>query len=114
MSFPGNICVSRVKHLDIYKTGYIFIETFRSVMTVVYVKTSPTVQEMHDILIVRQAAPELKRSVAGFPQRRPGFDPGSGQVIFVGWGGFSPSTSVSPANLLSNKFSIIITRGRLQ
>jgi hypothetical protein len=29
------------------------------------------------------AAPQLKRSVAGFPPRRPGFDPGSGQVGFV-------------------------------
>jgi hypothetical protein len=29
------------------------------------------------------AAPYLKRLVAGFPPRRPGFDPGSGQVGFV-------------------------------
>jgi hypothetical protein len=29
------------------------------------------------------AAPYLKRLVAGFPPRRPGFDPGSGQVEFV-------------------------------
>jgi hypothetical protein len=28
------------------------------------------------------------------------------------WDGFSPSTSVSPANLHSTKFTIIITRGR--
>jgi hypothetical protein len=43
---------------------------------------------------------DIKRLVAGFPPRRP-------------WGRFSPSTSVSPANLHSTKFSIIIiTRGR--
>jgi hypothetical protein len=29
------------------------------------------------------AAPWIKRLVAGFPPRRPGFDPGSGQVGFV-------------------------------
>jgi hypothetical protein len=29
------------------------------------------------------AAPKLKRLVAGFPPRRPGFEPGSGQVGFV-------------------------------
>jgi hypothetical protein len=29
------------------------------------------------------AAPLLKRLVAGFPPRRPGFNPGSGQVGFV-------------------------------
>jgi hypothetical protein len=29
------------------------------------------------------AAPQLKQLVAGFPQRRPGFKPGSGQVGFV-------------------------------
>jgi hypothetical protein len=29
------------------------------------------------------APPQLKRLVAGFPPRRPGFDPGSGQVGFV-------------------------------
>jgi hypothetical protein len=28
-------------------------------------------------------APYLKRLVSGFPQRRPGFEPGSGQVRFV-------------------------------
>jgi hypothetical protein len=30
-----------------------------------------------------RAVPQLKRLVAGFPPRRPGFDPGSGQVGFV-------------------------------
>jgi hypothetical protein len=29
------------------------------------------------------AAPELRRFVAGFPQQRPGFEPGSGHVGFV-------------------------------
>jgi hypothetical protein len=62
-------------------------------------------------------APELKRLVAGFPLRWHGFAPGSGQVGFVvdkwHWGRFSPSTSVSPANLHSVKFfSLTITRGR--
>jgi hypothetical protein len=52
----------------------------------------------------------------GFPPRRPGFVPGSGQVGFVvdkvAWGRFSPSTFVSPASLHSTKFSILtITRG---
>jgi hypothetical protein len=51
--------------------------------------------------------------------RRPGFKPGSGHVGFCDgqkwrWGRFSPRTSVSPANLHSICFSIIIfiiTRG---
>jgi hypothetical protein len=39
---------------------------------------------------------------AGFPPRRPGFEPGSGHVGFCDgqkwrWGRFSPITSVSPA-----------------
>jgi hypothetical protein len=33
--------------------------------------------------IFSKAAPELKRLVAGFPPRRPGLKPGSGQVGFV-------------------------------
>jgi hypothetical protein len=33
--------------------------------------------------IMGLAAPQLKRLVAGFPPRRPGFNPGSGQVGFV-------------------------------
>jgi hypothetical protein len=58
-----------------------------------------------------EAAPQLKQLVAGFPPRRPGFVPGSGQVGFVVR--FSPSTSVSPAILHSIKFSILtITWGR--
>jgi hypothetical protein len=32
---------------------------------------------------MRVAAPYLKRLVAGFPQRRPGFEPESGHVRFV-------------------------------
>jgi hypothetical protein len=64
------------------------------------------------------AEPYLKRLVAGFPSRRPwvrarfwsswicGGQSGAGSR-------FSPSTLVSPANLHSTKFSIIIiTRGR--
>jgi hypothetical protein len=58
----------------------------------------------------------LSKSVVcwlGFPQRRPGFKPGSGHVGFcVGqkwcWGRFSLWTSVSPANLHSICFCIII------
>jgi hypothetical protein len=51
------------------------------------------------------------------PSWRPEFAPGSGQVGFVvdkvRWGGFSPSTSVSSANLNSIKFFILpVTRGR--
>jgi hypothetical protein len=47
---------------------------------------------------------------AGFPQRRPGFKPGSSHVRFCDgqkwcWGRFSPSTSVSLANLHSTNFS---------
>jgi hypothetical protein len=52
-----------------------------------------------------------KRLVAGFLRRRPGFDPGSGQVGFVvdkwRWGRFSPSISVSPASLHSTNCSTI-------
>jgi hypothetical protein len=69
---------------------------------------------LHDTLRLKLIQ---KRLVAGFPPRRPGFAAGSGQVGFVvnklAWGRSSPSTSVSPANLHSTKFSImIITRGR--
>jgi hypothetical protein len=48
--------------------------------------------------------PWLKRLVAGFSPRRPGFAPGSihvGLVVDkVALGRFSPSTSVSPANII--------------
>jgi hypothetical protein len=58
------------------------------------------------------AAPKLKRLVAGFPPRRPGFKNESKHVGFVWWtkwrwGRFSPSTSVSPANLYSTNISTI-------
>jgi hypothetical protein len=64
----------------------------------------------------KKAVLSLKRLVAGFPPRRPGFEPGSGKWDLWwtkwGWGRFSPSTSVSPANLHSAQFSIItISRG---
>jgi hypothetical protein len=63
------------------------------------------------------AAPWLKRLVAGFPLRQSGFEPGSGKWDLWWtkwrWGRFSPSTSVSPTNLHSAKFSIItVTWGR--
>jgi hypothetical protein len=35
------------------------------------------------VVMSKEAAAELKRLVAGFPPRRPGFDPGSGQMGFV-------------------------------
>jgi hypothetical protein len=65
------------------------------------------------------AAPLLRRLVAGFPPRRPGFKTGSGHVGFCDgqkwrWGRFSLRTSVSTANLHSICFSTIIftiTRG---
>jgi hypothetical protein len=71
------------------------------------------------VVITGSASNPLKRLVAAFPPRRPGFDPGSGQVEFVvdkvAMDGFSPSSSVSLTNLHSAKFSIIIiTRGSLQ
>jgi hypothetical protein len=55
----------------------------------------------------------------GIPPRRPGLKPGSGHVGFCDgqkwrWGRFSPTTSVSPANMHSICFSRIIfaiTRG---
>jgi hypothetical protein len=49
--------------------------------------------------------------VAGFPPLRPGFEPGSGHWDLWWtkwrWGRFSPSTSVSPANLHSTNCSTI-------
>jgi hypothetical protein len=52
-----------------------------------------------------KAVPQLRRLVAGFPQRRPGFEPRSGHVGFVvdnvalrHWGRFFPSASFSPVN----------------
>jgi hypothetical protein len=55
-------------------------------------------------LILSSAVPELRWLVAGFPQRRSGFDHGSGHVTWDlwwtkwHWARFSPSTSVSLAN----------------
>jgi hypothetical protein len=50
-----------------------------------------------------EAVPWLKRLVAGLSPRMPGFAPGSihvGSVVDkVALGRFSPSTSVSPANI---------------
>jgi hypothetical protein len=34
-------------------------------------------------MLILKDAPYIKRLVAGFPPRRPGFEPGSGQVGFV-------------------------------
>jgi hypothetical protein len=49
--------------------------------------------------------------VAGFPRRRPGFEPGSGHMDLWWtkwrWGRFSPSISVSPANFHSTNCSTI-------
>jgi hypothetical protein len=63
-----------------------------------------------------EAVPYLKRLVAGFPPRRPGFAPG--QVMWDlwctkwDWARFSPSTSVSSANRHSTRLSsLIITQG---
>jgi hypothetical protein len=54
---------------------------------------------------------DYKRLVTGFPPRRPGFKPGSGHVGFVvdkvTMGQFSPSTSVSPANLHSTSYTTL-------
>jgi hypothetical protein len=60
-----------------------------------------------------QVVLQLGRLVAGFPTRRPGFEPRSGHVGFVvgkwHWGMFFPSTSVSPANSQSTDcFTVII------
>jgi hypothetical protein len=65
-------------------------------------------------ICMNKAAPYLNRLVAGFPPRRPGFKPGSSHVGFVvekwRWGRFSPSISVSSANLYStNFFTITLT-----
>jgi hypothetical protein len=58
-----------------------------------------------------EAAPWLKRLVAGFPPRGPGSNPGLVMWdlwwIKWRWGRFFPNTSVSPANLYSAHFSTI-------
>jgi hypothetical protein len=42
------------------------------------------VADLHTLQITKASAkPQLKRLVAGFPPRRPGLDPGCGQVGFV-------------------------------
>jgi hypothetical protein len=57
------------------------------------------------------AAQSLKRLVAGFPPRLPGFAPGSSQVAFVV--DKVELGHVSPVNIYCTKFSILtITRGR--
>jgi hypothetical protein len=59
-----------------------------------------------------RVVPWLKRLVAGLSPRRPGFAPGSIHVGFVvdkvALGRFSPSTSVSPANISFHHCSIFI------
>jgi hypothetical protein len=57
--------------------------------------------------------PWLRRLVAGFPPRRPGFETRSGHVEFVvdkvAVGRFTPSTSVSAASSHSISCSMLIT-----
>jgi hypothetical protein len=64
-------------------------------------------------MVASKVVSYLRRLVAGFPPRRPRFEPGSGHVGFVvdkvHWGKFSPSFSVSPANLYSTDCSTITT-----
>jgi hypothetical protein len=43
----------------------------------------PIIPNQSNIKYKERAAPYLKRLVGDFPPRRPGFDPGSGQVGFV-------------------------------
>jgi hypothetical protein len=61
---------------------------------------------------LQKVVPQLRRLVAGFPPRRPGFEHRSGYVGFVvdrvHWSRFSPSTSVSPANCHSTDYSTFI------
>jgi hypothetical protein len=77
----------------------------------------PTLRCNHYLLCVNtsSAAPQLRRLVAGFPPRRPGFKPGSGHVGFCDghkwrWGRFYPRASSSPANVHST-IIFTITRG---
>jgi hypothetical protein len=73
-------------------------------------------RELYALMLI-EATPYLKRLVAGFPPRRPGFAPGCGKwdLWWTKWcqGRFSPSSTVSPAKTVdSTNFSIItITRG---
>jgi hypothetical protein len=60
------------------------------------------------VYVIPQAVPKLKRLIAGFPPRRPGFASKGDHVAFVMGGRFSPSTSDSPANHHPTNFSIII------
>jgi hypothetical protein len=69
----------------------------------------------------RGVVPKFRWLVAGFPPRRPWFEPRSGHVGFmvdkVAWGTFPPSTSVSPANSHSTDcytFIIIYHPGLVQ
>jgi hypothetical protein len=64
-------------------------------------------------LTIQKAVPKLKWLDAGFPPQWPGFHPGPGQVGFVA--DKVALGLVSPANLHSTKFSIIIiAQDRLQ
>jgi hypothetical protein len=69
-----------------------------------------TVEEK--VLLVQQGMERAAPLAAGFLPQRPGFEPSSGHVGFVvdkvALGRFSPSTSVSPANLHSTNCSTII------
>jgi hypothetical protein len=69
-------------------------------------------QHMNNTSITDEAVPQLRRLVAGFPPRRPRFEPRSGHVRCVvekwHWGRFSPTTSGSPANYNSTDCSKLI------
>jgi hypothetical protein len=69
----------------------------------------------HDDIIAHNGFEEVSTRFVWeeFPQRRPGFNPGSRQVGFCGgqkwrWGRPIPRTSISPATLHSICFSTII------
>jgi hypothetical protein len=75
---------------------------------------------LHGVTSHKRAAPQLRRLVAGFPPRRPGFKPGSGHVGFCDgqkwrWGRFSSENFGFPCqstfHLLLHKIIFTITRG---
>jgi hypothetical protein len=109
---------------DVHRSNGLTAESLYRDCTYLLTKLSPSweaancaaIQEIPSHQFFKEperVAPSLRRLVAGFPPRRPGFKPGSVHVGFCDgqkwrWGRFSPSTSVSPANLHSTNFSTII------
>jgi hypothetical protein len=70
-------CYSRFRKLQ---NAEIYLDLLANTFSHLGMPTACSMQNVFLVTLKFLAAPQLKRLVAGFPSRRPGFDPGSGQV----------------------------------